>query len=281
MITGYVPRFIVLTYFRMFHNNRDSVVPQQDKKPTIKNRYRLSKFNFGTINPSLEDEKRPKLFTSSAKELRKMQKLLLKPRSLRPRTLHGGATFIRHQTRDELRCSHSTMASRRASSQLTVVPRLPLHTLADKADLWEPKPKAGGPRSTRASRLRAQSVEKTLQQYEDEEEADRLLLKRLSSSYSPVSASTRPSTVGPCTLASFFDSTKTDWVGRNRKYSVESLLYGSHQHLKRLEYLSSHRLRAPQVCLSAPPTRAKGPEKGDDYRLDVSAWHRSTKMMLP
>ncbi|KAF4745355.1 hypothetical protein FOZ62_015055, partial [Perkinsus olseni] len=138
-----------------------------------------------------------------------------------------------------------------------------------------------GPRSTRASRLRAQSVEKTLQQYEYEEEADRLLLKRLSSSYSPVSASTRPSTVGPCTSASFFGSTKTDWVGRNRKYSVESLLYGSHQHLKRLEYLSSHRLRAPQVCLSAPPTRAKGLEKGDDYRLDVSAWHRSTKMMLP
>ncbi|KAF4711594.1 hypothetical protein FOZ63_028552, partial [Perkinsus olseni] len=169
----------------------------------------------------------------------------------------------------------------------TVVPRLPLHTLGDKADLWEPKPKAAvntrhiapspysalgssiaigglvqGPRSTRASRLRAQSVEKTLKQYEDEEEADRLLLKRLSTSYSPVSASTRPSTVGPCTSASFFDSSKTDWVGRNRKYSVESLLYGSHQHLKRLEYLSSHRLRAPQVCLSAPLTRAKGSEKG-------------------
>ncbi|KAF4692877.1 hypothetical protein FOZ60_012380 [Perkinsus olseni] len=255
----------LLGNFRTLHNNRDSIVPQQEKKPTIKNRYRLSKFNFGTINPSLEDEKRPKLFTSSAKELRKMQHLLLKPRSLRPRVLHGGATFIRHPTRDELGCSHSTMASRRASSQLTVVPRLPLHTLGDKADLWEPKPKAGGPRSTRASRLRAQSVEKTLQQYEDEEEADRLLLKRTAHwPVDPVSASTRPSTVGPCTSASFFDSTKTDWVGRNRKYSVESLLYGSHQHLKRLEYLSSHRLRAPQVCLSAPPTRAKGSEKGDN-----------------
>ncbi|KAF4656119.1 hypothetical protein FOL47_009129 [Perkinsus chesapeaki] len=230
----------LLVDLRMFHDKKARMASHFDDNPVIQDMLALAQRNRSSMMDVHQhgistNEARTKLLSPPAKELRKMQYMLLNPPRRRgpPPPEHRRTSA----NQDPFRSNRSSVVSRRASNRELQIPRLPLHQIGSNEPCGSPVITLviGGrnpdPRSTRASRLRAQSVERALKRYKEDDEADRLLTKLASSCGS-----------------------RTDWISLNKKFSVDSLLFKNYDHLKRLAYLSSHRLRSPQVCVSTQVT---------------------------